>query len=285
MISMKTMLATLLFGACIAMPAFAQEKSKKQNKSYPYAVIGIQGGGQITFTNYNAKKLITPIGAVSVGGQFTPAIGARLHVSGINEKGGLNSLGRTYDYKFVTTNFDLMLNLCNVFAPGREGIFNAYLIGGAGVGCAWDNKEFRQMAPMATESMTNLDGKKNWLTHNFRVGVQFEVDVCRFLGINLEVTANNYHDRFNSKLNGKGDWQAQGLIGLNFKIGRKKAAPAPVIIPTPVPEPEAAVEPEEPIAPAEPKADPQPYSKETRRSQGRGILQDKQLCGQYGRRK
>lgn len=46
-----------------------------------------------------------------------PVVGARLHVSGINEKGGLKSLGKTYDYKFVTSNIDLMFNLCNAFAP------------------------------------------------------------------------------------------------------------------------------------------------------------------------
>ena len=53
--------------------------------------IGVQGGGQVTFTNYKASKLITPIGAFSVGGMFTPAVGARIHVSGFNEKGGLKA--------------------------------------------------------------------------------------------------------------------------------------------------------------------------------------------------
>ena len=177
MINFKTLLASALLVATTAHTAFAQNCCS-QKKDYPYAFVGVQGGAQTTFTNYKASKLITPIGAVSVGGMFTPVIGARLHVSGINEKGGLKSLDKTYDYKFVTSDIDLMLNLCNTFAPKKHHVLNAYLIGGFGLGYAWDNDDLHALSNAATENLT-LAWKDNRLVHNFRVGMQLEAELCR----------------------------------------------------------------------------------------------------------
>ena len=243
MMNLKTALASALLLGLGAQTAFAQEGEKQGKKDYPYVFFGVQGGAQATFTNYKADKLITPIGAVSVGGMFTPAVGARLHVSGINERGGLKATQSTYDYKFVTSDLDLMLNLCNVFAPQKHHTLNAYLIGGVGLGYAWDNDDLNGMAPAAKDAGLSLNWDDDRLVHNFRVGMQLEAELCRAVGLNLEVTANNLHDRFNSKINGHGDWQVQALLGLNFKFGRGKAAkPAPV--PAPAPAPEPAPEPE-----------------------------------------
>ncbi len=254
MINFKTLMASVLLAGMATQATFAQESGEKK-ADYPYVFVGVQGGGQVTFTNYDAKKLITPIGAVSVGGMFTPVVGARLHVSGINEKGGLKSLGKTYDYKFVTSNIDLMFNLCNAFAPKKHHVLNAYLLGGVGLGHAWDNDDLNGMANTAAENNLNLRWDDDRLVHNFRVGMQLDAEVSRVVGINLEVTANNLHDRFNSKLNGKGDWQLQALLGVNFKIGRGRAekpsepallppAPAPAPKPEPKPEPKSEPKPE-----------------------------------------
>lgn len=122
MIDFKMLLASLLVAGVSAQATFAQVASEKKKSGYPYAFVGVQGGGQVTFGNYDATKLITPIGAVNIGGMFTPVVGARLHVSGINEKGGLKSLDKTYKYKFVTSNLDLMFNLCNAFAPNKHHV-------------------------------------------------------------------------------------------------------------------------------------------------------------------
>ena len=220
MLNLKTMLAALLLAGTATQTALAQTESTTKKAGYPYVFVGVQGGGQETFTNYQASKLITPIGAVSVGGMFTPVVGARLHVSGINEKGGLKSLGQTYDYKFVTSNLDLMFNLCNAIAPNKHHVVNAYLLGGVGLGYAWDNDDLNGLAPNAAENNINLRWDDDRLVHNFRVGMQLDFEVTPLVGINLEATANNLHDRFNSKLNGHGDWQVQALLGVNFKLGR-----------------------------------------------------------------
>ena len=254
MINFKTALATVLLATTATQATFAQTEGEK--KSYPYAFIGIQGGAQTTFTNYNASKLITPIVAVSVGGMFTPVVGARIHVSGINEKGGLNSVDQTYKYKFVTSNIDFLFNLCNAFAPHKHHVLNAYLIGGAGLSYAWNNSDLNEKTSKATEIENNslsMKWNENRLVQNFRVGMQLEAELCRVVGINLEVTANNLHDRFNSKLNGKGDWQLQAMLGLNFKFGRKSAKPEP--------RPQFVEERPAPAPTPAPQSEPKPESK------------------------
>ena len=257
MLNLKTMLAAFLLAGTATQTALAQTESTKKKADYPYVFVGVQGGGQVTFTNYKASKLITPIGAVSVGGMFTPVVGARLHVSGINEKGGLKSQNKTYDYKFVTSNVDLMFNLCNASAPNKHHAVNAYLIGGVGLGYAWDNDDMNGLAPSAAEKNLNLRWDDDRLVHNFRVGMQLDYEVTPLVGINLEVTANNLHDRFNSKLNGHGDWQVQALLGVNFKFGRSKAASTPVVLPAPEPARPVVDEPKPEPAP-EVKPEPKP---------------------------
>ena len=62
--SLKLFAAALL-SLAMATTAAAQEGKEAPTRSYPYFFAGIQGGAQTTFTNYDATKLITPIGGVN----------------------------------------------------------------------------------------------------------------------------------------------------------------------------------------------------------------------------
>ena len=248
-------LFALLLSLAMVTTAAAQERKDAQTRSYPYFFAGIQGGAQTTFTNYDATKLITPIGGVNVGAMLAPAVGARLHVSGINNKGGFRYSGQKYDYNYAVTDLDLMLNLCRVFAPGKETLMDLYLIGGAGFGVTWNNDDFKHLAAAAlADGNQHLGWDDRRFVHNFRVGLQLEANVSKLIGINLEVTANNLQDRFNAKLNGHGDWQLQALLGVNFRFGGKKKG-ALVYVPQPAPVQPAPVQPA-PVA--QPAAQPQP---------------------------
>lgn len=229
-------LFALLLSLVMVTTAAAQESKEAPTRSYPYFFAGIQGGAQTTFTNYDATKLITPIGGVNVGAMLAPAVGARLHVSGINNKGGFRYSGQKYDYNYAVTDLDLMLNLCRVFAPSKETLMDLYLIGGAGFGVTWNNDDFKQLAANGlTDGNLHLGWDDRRFVHNFRVGLQLEANVSKLVGINLEVTANNLQDRFNTKINGHGDWQLQALLGVNFRFGGKKKAAEPVYVPQPAP--------------------------------------------------
>ena len=257
-------LFALLLSLAMVTTAAAQERKDAQTRSYPYFFAGIQGGAQTTFTNYDATKLITPIGGVNVGAMLAPAVGARLHVSGINNKGGFRYSGQKYDYNYAVTDLDLMLNLCRVFAPGKETLMDLYLIGGAGFGVTWNNDDFKHLAAAAlADGNQHLGWDDRRFVHNFRVGLQLEANVSQLIGINLEVTANNLQDRFNAKINGHGDWQLQALLGVNFRFGGKKKG-APVYVPQPAPVQPAPVQPApvaQPAAQAQPKPEVKPQPK------------------------
>lgn len=253
-------LFALLLSLAMVTTAAAQERKDAQTRSYPYFFAGIQGGAQTTFTNYDATKLITPIGGVNVGAMLAPAVGARLHVSGINNKGGFRYSGQKYDYNYAVTDLDLMLNLCRVFAPGKETLMDLYLIGGAGFGVTWNNDDFKQLAAASlTDGNLHLGWEDRRFVHNFRVGLQLEANVSKLIGINLEVTANNLQDRFNAKINGHGDWQMQALLGVNFRFGGKKKG-APVYVAQPAPVQPAPVQPA-PVAERASEVQPKPEVK------------------------
>lgn len=228
MTKFKTLLLSIALFITAIASATAQGVNPVGYKPYPHVFVGVQGGVQTTFTNYKQSELITPIAGVQVGAMFTPVVGTRLHVSGIWNRSGVTGIG-TYDYKYVAPNLDVMLNLANLFYPtNAPHRFNPYLIGGVGLAYAWDNSDFNNNA--AFGSANPLGWTDSRLVHSFRVGAMFEYNVTKCLGINLEVDANNYHDRYNSKITGNGDWQLTAMLGLTFKFGYKKAKyEAPVI--------------------------------------------------------
>ena len=233
-------LTLALFATLGAQTVSAQ--SADENRSYPYGFIGLQGGAQLTFTNYDHTKLITPIGAVQGGVMWTPVVGTRLHVSGVDGKTAMKGLGE-FKYKFVTSDLDLMLNLTNMFRQ-NDCWFDLYAIGGLGLNYNWDHKTVFHALP------------ENHFSHNFRLGLLADFNITRRLSIGLELDANNLADRFNAKLNNSNDWQVTAMLGITYKFRCSKPAPAPVVIPAPVVEPAPAPAP----APVVEKPAPAPAS-------------------------
>ena len=188
-------------------------------KPYPHMFLGVQGGAQTTFTNYDNMKLITPTTSLSFGAFFTPVVGARLHFNGWQNKGGFKDATQDfkYDYKYVTSDLDLMLNLVTLF--GRKNYYpvNLYLIGGIGLNYAWDNDD-----AYANKAYMPKAYEKDKLFHNARVGAMLDWNLHKNLSLNLEVNANSLGDRYNSKSNGKDDWQLNAQVGLAVKFGYKK---------------------------------------------------------------
>ena len=148
-----------------------------------------------------------------------------------------------YKYRYVTTNLDLLLNMCTLF--GRKDYYpvNVYLIGGIGLNYAWDNDDaYAQIAYMP------LAWKDDRLNHNARVGAMLDWNFHKHWGLNLEVSANSLNDRYNSKVANKDDWSLTAQLGLAYKFGFKKTKkqPQPVVqtIAEPVQETAAVAEPE-----------------------------------------
>ena len=213
--------------AVMAMPigtgvAYAGEgNSEKDYRPYPHMFFGLNGGAQVSFTHYDFSKLITPSYGVSFGAYFNPVIGARLHVSGYENKGGIKSLNETYDFNTVTGSADLLLNVTNMFRSDKDRVFNLILLGGVGLAGAWDNDDFHALAAKAAENYP-MAWQDRRLSHNVRLGMQLDFNIAKHFGLNLELAANNRADRINSKTTDRNDWAATASLGLIFKFGQKK---------------------------------------------------------------
>ena len=205
--------------------AYAQDATEDglDYKPYPHMFVGVQGGAQTTFTNYNNLKLITPTASLSFGSFFTPVVGARLHFNGMWNKGAFENatMDEKYDYKYLTSDLDLMINLVTLFGQKNYYPLNLYLIGGLGLNYAWDNDD-----AYAMKAYMPLAYKKNRFSHNGRIGAQLDWNLSKHFSLNFEVDANSLSDRYNSKTNNKDDWQLTAQVGLAYKFGFKKK-PAP----------------------------------------------------------
>ena len=214
-------MALLMAGAATA------QDGRGALKSYSY--VEVQGGVQLTSTDAPMDKLITPTAALSFGHFFTPVVGARLHVNAWQAKSGFDDVKQYYQWKYVTPDVDLMLNLSNLFCAQKTHALNVILLGGVGLNYAWDNKELRDMNVAATRvplAWGIKDGEsKNRLSHNLRAGLRLETNPAKKIGLSLEVNANSLSDRFNSKTNDADDWQFTAMLGLSVRFGHKYMGP------------------------------------------------------------
>lgn len=230
-------------------PAVAQEE---QDELKSYNFVEVQGGIQLTATDAKTDMLITPTVSLSLGRYFTSAVGLRLHVNGAWAKGGFgsNEPKRTYyDWNYITTDVDVLLNLTNIFSEKKDRPLNIILLGGIGLNTMWGNDEALDIAE-AYGTDVNMpyawDGTK--LSHNLRAGIRVESNVTKKWGLSFEVDANSLNDKFNSKYNNSDDWSFTATIGVSYRWGHKYGPrsergplPTPIIEPSPEPEPEPVV--------------------------------------------
>ena len=238
---MKKFLFSLVAGMLLCAPvANAAGYGENDNKA-PYLFVGVQGGVQTTFTNFDNSKLVMPFGAVYFGGYYNPVVGGRVHVSGWRSKGGFEALNRNYYYNYYTASADVLFNVSNLFWKNDTHFLNLVLLGGVGLNYAWHNNDFNNIVktyPVIGGNNPTAWAKSN-LGHNFRLGLQLDLNVSKRIGVNLEVTANNMSDKFNSKYANNDDWMLTAGVGVSYKFGYKKVQPLVAPAPKPAPEPVA----------------------------------------------
>lgn len=204
----------------------ANAQTDEETITYPQLFFGAQAGTQVTFTDYNNWELFTPTASFSFGSFFTPVVGARLNLNGAWNKGGYidSEEDFRYEYKYLTTDVDLMVNLVTLLGKKNWYPVNVYLIGGIGFNYSWDNDE--AFARKDKLILANDDSK---YSHNGRIGAQVDCNISKHFSINLELTANTLKDRFNSKWHNKGDWQLVGQLGVTYKFAAKKSKKEPKV--------------------------------------------------------
>ena len=220
---MKKLFATLLLMLGIMMPASAQE-SNREYEPAPYWFVGVQGGIQDTFNkHFNNWKTITPTAALSVGHFFSPVFGARLNLNGAWNQGAAscvlpNNPTAYWDYNYLTTSADALVNLCTAFGKKDYYPVNLYFIGGLGLYHAWNNDDALNLANQAYNIYDAAADKRN--AFNGRLGLQLEYNICRNLALNLESHYNLHVGQ--EKTFAKDNDQLVVLAGLNYKFGYKK---------------------------------------------------------------
>lgn len=263
---------TLCIGSLFSAVAIAQDCDKckgdaccattKEAQEYgyyaqPYGFVQIQGGVN---TIFSPGKQFNPTFSIAGGYMFSPAIGARLHVNGYEAKNGFGSIDDTYKFKYVNTDFDILLNLTNLFRKTRHNAVDLYLVAGTGLLYAWDNKEFNAITASknVAEDHSNAWGKgkthKDVFSNNMRAGLMLDFNLAKNWSLGAEVDINHVSDRFDSKWSNSCDWYGTAQLSLTYKFGHKKCEkPAPA--PEPAPKPVVAV-PAAPVAAPAPKPEP-----------------------------
>lgn len=230
--------ALLLCGVSTAVSA---QDSKEEFKPYWFA--GVQAGVQTTFTNYSSLKMVTPQFAIQAGRWMAPEFGARLHVMGYQQKGGIaqGQYGldeQTYKFKACTADIDFLFNMSNIINPNRPcKAFDWVLLAGFGANYGWDFDEFKTLTYGNDFQSNHPDyheqvcGTKH-STFNGRLGTQFNYNVCEKFTVGLELQANYKNDLYNLKVNDRSDWQVVALLGATYNFGcKKKEKPVPVVEP------------------------------------------------------
>ena len=228
---MKLLCVGIVFSLCNSTISMAQSAADKLDyKPTPYMFVGLQGGAQATFTDFKFSKLITPTASVSFGAFFSPVIGARLHVNGVWNKGGIKSNGVsdfTYNYKYITTDLDLLVNLCTLFGKENYYPLNVYLIGGAGLNYAWGADDLKNSA---FSNAYAWRGNNN-LSHNLRLGAMVDYNLNKHWSVNFELSVNNLSDSYNCKRTMSDDWQLTAQVGIAYKFGfSRKVHTSPVVV-------------------------------------------------------
>lgn len=228
---MKKIMSIIVGAAMLLLPTIARAQEAPNRKDWkPYGFAQMQAGVGTTFTNVHNDKLLTPSLTFGVGYMPIPELGLRFNVNGFNQKGGFRSTGEKYSYQYVTSDFDVLFNLTNIFSQKKMHLFNLYLVTGIGVNYAWGNDIGQLDIHNVTEDVSNMWGTDLEQTHNwgtnFRVGLLGDYRLSNHWSLGAEVDMNPYGDDFNSKFDGKHsrDWMLTAQVSLTYKFwkGQKK---------------------------------------------------------------
>ena len=221
----------LILSMAFALVGQAQEVKEKNYYEYPHLFFGLQGGIQNTFKNNVTNwSNVTPTASFSFGGWATRTFGARLHLNGVWDKGSkkivANGGDRHYEYKYLTTDIDALINLCNAIGKKDHYPVNLILVLGLGGNYAWDNKQLLAMSTSEpqVEMYTAAAQNKNRWAINTRAGLMLDIPLCRYLSFNLEADMNYLIPGSATRHFVTDNLQFLGQAGLNIRFGHKSRA-------------------------------------------------------------
>ena len=247
---MKKQALTILLAALTVWSAAAQETFQ----AGPF--LQVQGGAAYDRGEGPFLQSLSPAAQVALGYRFTPALGARLSVSGYQAKNLSEAGGDPYRFHFVQPSLDFQVDLASLFGGWRaDRVLTPYAFLGGGAAFGFDNDEAVAAARAYKGVFANLWDKTSW-HYAARAGLGAGIRLGKRVDLNLEFGGNMLDDRFNSK-KGQGkfnpDWHVQALAGLTFRLGKMGAKAAAAQVPPIVAPPRDPV-----VRPVEPEPQPEP---------------------------
>ena len=217
-----TVVALLMLGGV----AFAQQSVSDETVEFrPHWGLEVQGGASYTLGEAAFGRLISPAAQISATYNFHSAMGVRFGFGGWQGKGSVVITDEVYRYNFLQFNADYVLDLANLFGGFKhDRVWTPYVFVGLGGAYGFDNKEAGKYLP---EYETVLS--KHWEKTPFfvvRAGAGADFWLTDAVALGLEVNANGYGDKFNSKGaidTFNPDYQFNALLGLKFRFGGNTA--------------------------------------------------------------
>ena len=224
---MKQIILCLVALLTMGGVASAQQQSKSDEKVEfrPHWGMTLQGGAAYTMGEAYFQQLLSPAAQISATYNFHHAMGVRFGLSGWQGKGTVVVTDEIYNFNFAQFNVDYVLDLANLFGGFKhDRIWTPYAFVGIAGAYGFNNE---QAAKYLADYSTVLS--KYWEKTPFfvvRAGLGADFWVAKNFGLGLEVNANGYGDKFNSKGAVEGfnpDFQFNGLFGLKFRFGGNTA--------------------------------------------------------------
>ena len=241
-LSKSTILFLMLFVSLSSQAQSGRPENKDTEGVRPF--ISVQGGATRSFLQDGVDRKWAPMGAVSLGAYFTPAVGARLQADGWQWKQFNNVVGYNYKSRFIGGNADLLLNLSNFVNPNYNKVVNVVLLGGFGLQYAttkysasiptmqmMEMQQMMEMNEMMVTRETSVNTKKNErLSPNLRFGGQLDLQFIHNVSLLLEGGGQMVLDNY-GRSGTTGKVWPYAMAGLAVKLGKKKAVVAPVATP------------------------------------------------------
>ena len=218
---MKLKSLTLILAVALgAQVAFAQQSTTDPSVEFnPHWYGQIQGGAGYTIGETAFKDLISPAGALSLGYQFNPVLGARFNVAGYQGKGAVVAPLEVYKFNYLQGAFDLTVNLAQLLGYKHDRVFNPFVFIGGGAAYGFKNGA-NNITKTNPKEYFALLWEKNLITPVARVGIGADFRLSDAVALTLEVNDNVLSDKFNSKKVGHPDFQFNALAGLKINFGK-----------------------------------------------------------------
>ncbi|MBQ7472484.1 MAG: OmpA family protein [Prevotella sp.] len=175
--------------------------------------ISVQGGATRSFLQEGVKRKWAPMGAISLGAYFTPAIGARVQANGWGWNQCNPISERDVKTRFYGGNVDLLFSIFNFVNPRYDRPVNLVLLGGFGL--QYVKTKYSQANKVL------LDNSEEEVSPNIRLGGQLDVALSHRIGLLVEGGYHLVSNKYGTSGTKQKAWPYV-MAGLSYKFGGKK---------------------------------------------------------------